>query len=133
MSALIDTSAWFLLLLRQKQPTENHTTRILRSLIDANETLFASGIIVQEVLQGVRDEKHFAKLHAYFKSINSVEATDATYVDAARLHRRCRAKGLQVGTINSLIAAIAIEHNLPLLTADADFQRMLPLCELRLL
>ena len=45
-------------------------------------------------------------------------------VEAASLRNRCRRRGLQVGTIDALIAQLCIRHKLTLLTTDRDFDRI---------
>jgi predicted nucleic acid-binding protein len=44
------------------------------------------------------------------------------YLAAARLHRRCAARGLSASTVDCQIAQAAIAHGCILLTADADFR-----------
>jgi predicted nucleic acid-binding protein len=43
------------------------------------------------------------------------------HAQAALLHTRCRQRGVQVGTIDALIAQLCIRHQLTLLTTDRDF------------
>jgi predicted nucleic acid-binding protein len=45
-------------------------------------------------------------------------------IEAADLRNRCRRKGIQVGTIDALIAQLCIRHELPLLTTDEDFSHI---------
>jgi predicted nucleic acid-binding protein len=42
-------------------------------------------------------------------------------MDAADLRNRCRRAGIQIGTIDALIAQLCIRHDLTLLTTDNDF------------
>lgn len=44
-----------------------------------------------------------------------------TYIQAAMLRNTCRRHGVQIGTIDAVIAQLCIEHDLSLLTADNDF------------
>ncbi|MDZ4349420.1 MAG: hypothetical protein U1A22_07790 [Xanthomonadaceae bacterium] len=44
----------------------------------------------------------------------------------------CRRKGLQIGTIDALIARLSIEHELNLLTADTDLGHAARFVPLRL-
>ena len=40
------------------------------------------------------------------------------------LRNQCRRKGIQVGTIDALVAALCLRHGLSLLTADGDLRRI---------
>ena len=55
------------------------------------------------------------------------------HVEAATLRNHCRRRGVQVGTIDALLARLAIRHGLHLLTADRDFDTMARHCPLALL
>jgi predicted nucleic acid-binding protein len=48
------------------------------------------------------------------------------------LRNRCRRCGLQIGTIDALLAQLCIRHTLTLLTADQDFVRIASRSPLRL-
>jgi predicted nucleic acid-binding protein len=55
----------------------------------------------------------------------------STYAEAG-CHRRARAKGIALSTIDTLIAAIALEHGARLFTLDQDFTRIARLTRLAL-
>ena len=46
------------------------------------------------------------------------------YIDAAELRNECRRHGIQIGTIDALLAQICIRHKLVMLAVDRDFSRM---------
>lgn len=54
------------------------------------------------------------------------------HVDAAELRNRCRRAGIQVGTIDALLAQLCIRHGLTMLTTDGDFRNMAEGCALKL-
>ncbi len=54
------------------------------------------------------------------------------HVEAAALRNRCRRKGLQVGTIDAILAQLCIRHELVMLTTDRDFTAMARYCRLSL-
>jgi predicted nucleic acid-binding protein len=54
------------------------------------------------------------------------------HIDAAELRNKCRRHGVQIGTIDALLAQLCIRHNLTLLTTDNDFQNMAAHCALRI-
>lgn len=53
------------------------------------------------------------------------------HIDAAELRNRCRRAGIQVGTIDALLAQLCIRHDLTLLAADKDFRHMARHCALK--
>ncbi len=80
------------------------------------------GIVLQEVLSGVRRDKQFVELEDRLtSSFAIVLASTNDHVAAARLRNTCLAKGCNVSAIDCLIAAVAIGGDHELLTSDDDF------------
>ncbi len=79
------------------------------------------GNILQELLDGLRDEKDLDRLKRLLEPFPLAPLERETYIAAAALRQRCRTKGIQAGAIDCLIAAACIQHGFPLLTADRDF------------
>lgn len=50
--------------------------------------------------------------------------TGEDHFEAAQLRNRCRHVGIQIGTIDALIARLCTAHDLTLLTMDKDFAHM---------
>jgi predicted nucleic acid-binding protein len=48
----------------------------------------------------------------------------ADHIDAAELRNHSRRKGVQIGTIDALLAQLCMRHDLTLLTADEDLTRV---------
>jgi len=44
------------------------------------------------------------------------------HIEAAELRNPCRRAGVQVGSIDALLAQLCLRHDLTMLTADGDFQ-----------
>lgn len=132
MKIIVDTSVWSLLL-RRKAPPGHAKKELLEQLIDSDQPLYIMGIIVQELLQYLKEENQFQKISEALRPFPLLEPDYDTYVLAAELSRRCRKKGIQAGTIDSLIAATAIEQECSLLTADVDFEHIASVTNLRLI
>jgi predicted nucleic acid-binding protein len=90
---------------------------------DEHEELATTGIIFQEVLQGIRDEAKFERMRARLWGTLILEPRElSTYEIAAQLHRRARRMGLTIRKPNDcLIAALALEHGALLVHNDRDF------------
>jgi predicted nucleic acid-binding protein len=118
---LVDTSVW-VNLFRDRQTAS--TTR-LRHLLDDQRAFAVSPVILQEVLQGAADEHEFALLSEYFGSQRMLVSADplATHRRAARLYFDCRRRGFTPrSSVDCLIAQTAVEHGVPLLHDDKDFE-----------
>ncbi len=98
-------------------------------MIAEAEPFALAGIIVAEVLQGLTRDA--AQIERHLAQWDLLEpAGFSTYREAASIFRRARAKSLTLTTIDSLVAAIAIEHRATVFTLDSDFAniaRVVPL------
>ncbi|MBN1781406.1 PIN domain-containing protein [bacterium] len=133
MNLIADTSAWSLFLQRQKVSQQNDCVRKLRFSLENRDCIFLIGVILQEILDGLASEKQFNALTEYFRPFPLIECTREDYIKAVQLKNLCRKKGIQAGTIDFLIAAVCINHQMPLLTADRDFEYISAHCGLALL
>lgn len=100
-------------------------------MIAEAEPFSLSGIIVTEILQGlVRDISRIAHFLSQWDMLEP--AGFSTYREAAAIYRAARAKGLSLTTIDTIIAAIAIEHGASVFTLDKDFSHMARMARLSL-
>jgi predicted nucleic acid-binding protein len=121
MRVVVDTSIWSLAL-RRHTPLSNPETVILRKMIDQGESIFLLGIILQEILQGVKLARDFARLRDHLEAFPLLPVRREHYVKAAELRNHLTKKGVQAGTVDALIASAAISHDCYLFTNDKDFQ-----------
>lgn len=91
------------------------------------------GIIIQELLQGFRGPKQRDRIVDHLGSLPLIVPELVDHINAASLQITCRRKGLQIGTIDALLAQVAISHDLDLLTTDQDFFLIAQYAPLRLL
>ena len=118
---LVDTSVWIGYLRGDERPAVAR----LEALLDRGAPVAVTSIVAQELLQGVATPEAFERLERYLASQRRVEPSDAWHgaVEAARIFGACRAAGFTVrSTLDCLIARIAIEHGIPLLHDDRDFE-----------
>lgn len=116
---LVDTSVW-IDFLNGANSRERHT---LHRLIEDEEDIVITEIVLAEILQGIKGDDSFKKVKDYLLefSIQRPKGTD-TYLKAARIYRDCRKQGKTVRkTIDCIIAAICIENSFTLLHKDTDF------------
>ena len=131
MRILVDTSIWSLAL-RRPSGVVNEETLLLKTIIEQGEDIYLLGIILQEVLQGIRNPKDFLALRKYFEAFPLIDLTREDYVRAAELKNHLIGKGKQGSTIDVLIASAAISHHCHLFTADKHFTHISEHSELKL-
>lgn len=131
MRILVDTSIWSLAL-RRPSGAVNQEAVSLKRVIEQGEDIYLLGIILQEVLQGIRNPKDFLALTEYFKAFPLIELTREDYIKAADLKNQLVKKGREGSTIDVLIASAAISYNCQLFTADKDFLHIAEHSELKL-
>lgn len=115
---LIDSSVW----IDSHRGRVTDATRFVDTR-DDHEEIATTGIIFQEVLQGLRSEAEYHYLREILWSTLILEPRElSTYEVAAHLYLRARAKGLAIRKSNDcLIAALALEHGALLVHNDRDF------------
>jgi predicted nucleic acid-binding protein len=113
-------------------PRDQATEQFI-ALTTADAPIAIPGIVVQELLSGVRTSEAFHQLDAALSGFRLLLASRATHRLGATIRNQCRRAGIAAATTDCLIAAHAVEHDAALFTVDQDFQRMAKHCELRLL
>lgn len=96
------------------------------------EEIFLLGIILMEILQGVRNKKDYDQLRVALDPFSLIEPSREDYVFSAEIRNKCLSKGIQASTVDSLIAGTAIRHETLLLTTDDDFLHISKIVPLKL-
>ena len=123
MTLFVDTSVWSLALRRDTIPQESEVQR-LREALGGGESIYTTGIILQELLQGFQGPRAKAQIVERFGALAMIAPGRDDYIDAAELCNECRRHGIQIGTIDALLAQICIRHKLVMLATDLDFSHM---------
>jgi len=124
---LVDSSVWIDFLSSPPGPAGAE----LRRMIAHGEPIALAGIISSEVLQGLtRDVEQVERFLAMWDVLEP--GGMSTYRAAAAISRLARSRGISLTTIDSLIAAIAQEHNVTLFSLDKDFAHISRLIGLNL-
>lgn len=94
----------------------------LRRMIEENEPFALAGVVVAEVLQGLTRDS--GRIEGFLAQWDLLEPQGfETYREAAAIYRAARARGVSLTTIDTLIAAVALEHGARVFTLDQDFSR----------
>jgi predicted nucleic acid-binding protein len=120
VSLFVDTSVWSLAL-RRDRPADRAEVGVLVRALEGGETLLTTGLVLQELLQGFAGPKSRAQIVERFSALPLVVPDRDDHIDAAELRNHCRRKGVQIGTIDALLAQLCIRHGLTMVTTDADF------------
>lgn len=129
MTLLVDTSVWSLALRRDVQvrgPEVGH----LQDALLGQQAVVTTGLILQELLQGFSGPKARSQIIERFSALPMLQPDRQDHVEAATLRSACRQRGVQLGTIDALLAQICIRHELTLLTTDKDLTHAARHCPL---
>ena len=113
---LVDTSVWIEVF---RKPSRVR----LDQVVDFDEIVTCLPI-VQEVLQGFRDERAFLTARESMYALPTVASplTQPVFDQAIELYRSARRAGITIRSgVDCLIAACAIKHSLAVLHRDRDF------------
>jgi predicted nucleic acid-binding protein len=117
---IVDTSAWIEFL----RGTGSRADLALRQAFNNASAVWIPGVVYREVLQGAGSVQHFIQLQTALDDLAHYVSPDAFELarSASLLYAQCRWQGITIRSPNDcLIAACAIEADLPLLHADRDF------------
>jgi predicted nucleic acid-binding protein len=120
---LVDTSVWIDFF--RARPTA--AVERLKALLTAGVETGVCPPVLQEILQGTTDQRHFEQYRSYFETQPIHRSNDPirSAIAAAQMYFDCRRQGITVRSSNDcLIAQTALEHGLILLHDDKDFRRI---------
>jgi hypothetical protein len=125
---IVDTSVWIDFLRGKDTPQVGKLERLLTE----GEDICICGIILTEVLQGIREDSDYARTLSRFDSFLFLDMSRHTFVKAAQIYRTLRRRGVTINrTVDCIIAAESIEHNIALLHNDRDFDPIQEFCGLK--
>ena len=115
---LVDTSVWIDFFVSKTLPH----VETLEKLILKNKNICICGIVITEVLQGIKDDKEFNKTKKLLECLVFLPMPYTTFIKSAQLYRTLRKNGITIKRVmDCLIATIAIENDIPILHNDKDF------------
>lgn len=126
---LVDTTIWIDFFQNPESVVNNEK---LEGLIRDNNRAVICGIILQEILQGIRDERSYALTKERLCRLPFINTDKETYLLASDIYRTLRSKGITIPPVDITISAAAVLNNIPLFTRDKHFKVISKHSELRL-
>ena len=118
MMVLVDTTVWIDFFSANPYPH----VKTLENLIVDREDICLCGIILTEVLQGIREDSEFKRTRDLFTNLIFLPMEYSVFLRSAEIYRALRRKGITIRKpVDCMIASVAIEHDIPLLHNDKDF------------
>ena len=116
---IADSSVWIDYLRRRESP--------VRAAMDAllsRDQVVMVGVVLAEVLQGVRSAREHNALMDAMRALPYEESTRETRRECGETLRNLRARGVTASLTDALIAALAAERGHEVYTLDGDFERI---------
>ncbi len=130
MMILVDTTVWIDFFAARSLP---HVVA-LETIIKGKENICICGIILAEVLQGIRQDTEFRKTRDLFKTLILLPMPYTVFLRSADIYRKLRKIGITIRKpLDCMIASVAIENDILLLHNDKDFQPIEKHCGLKVL
>ena len=120
----------------RRRPRTSAVPRPVRhfvELVERDVPMAIPGVVLQEILSGVKSAAQFRQLDDLLSGFPLLLADRQTHVRAAEIRNLCRTRGVAVATIGCLIASHALQADAELMTLDADFALIARHTALRLL
>jgi predicted nucleic acid-binding protein len=131
---VVDTSVWSIAFRRRSWPggVVPGVVQLLKRLTREKNKLVVPGIVLQELLSGIKEPIQAEKIINIMEGYPIILATKEHHIEASNIATACRQKGVAAATVDCLIAAQCIMNNGVLLTLDEDFKHISKHCALRL-
>jgi predicted nucleic acid-binding protein len=131
VTLLVDTSVWSIAFRRDASP-DMPEVRALHGALEGGDVVVSAGIVLQELLQGFAGPRAARQIVERFSALPFVTPDRRDHIEAAGLRNMCRRRGVQIGTIDALLAQLCIRHGLIMLSTDNDFAHAAAHCPLKL-
>jgi predicted nucleic acid-binding protein len=93
------------------------------SLLRDNRVI-TTGIIIAELLQGMKDVKEEKDISDILAETSPLEITTALWIKAGKAALSLRRKGINLPLTDVAIGVLAIEHDIRIFTLDKHFERI---------
>jgi len=126
-SILVDTSAW-IEFFRKK---ESSLSKRLRDYLELDQVYY-TGPIAVELYQGAKTKKETDVIDQLLQDIHYVEITRTHYHHAGHISHEAARSGKIFSIVDLILAVVAHDENLKLLSLDAHFKEISRFCPLQL-
>ena len=125
---LVDTTVWIDFFADR----DTNGTQKLLCAVNGEEDLATCGLVMTEVLQGVREDRRFSEVKTVLQDLIYLPVDQTIFIAAAEIYRACRKKGLTIRKpVDCIIAATCIQHSSFLLHNDRFFDAVSKIVALR--
>lgn len=125
---LIDTSVWIDFFRGKDAATTDNVAMLLR----AGKAVY-TGIIALELINGAKGQRELHALQDVFDAMERIYEDEETHFKAGRMGFETARKGHTLSAVDLLIAQIAIENDLALITRDEHFKVIAKYNKMRLI
>ncbi|HEV8343184.1 MAG TPA: PIN domain-containing protein [Candidatus Binatia bacterium] len=94
MRILVDTSVWIDFF----RGTSSRENLLFKECLQRREPIALTGVIAQEILQGVRDDSQHQSILNHLLLFSKIEIEFADYLAAADIYRGLSKRGLTIGS-----------------------------------
>lgn len=116
---LADTCAWIDFFNARQTPL---ATALEHALLHGE--VYTCGIVKYELVQGVRSDKEEKTLLDALHAVTYLEVTESLWIRAGRLSSVLRKKGVTIPLSDIIVAVLALENDLTILTVDRHFEQV---------
>lgn len=128
MMVLVDTSVWIDFF----SDKESREVSYLTEAIESEESICYTGVILQELFQGIQSSKERNFIENSFLPFVELFPSRSTYKLAAELFRKSRKAGHPIrSSMDCLIASCCIENGALILENDRDYEFISQVSKLR--
>jgi len=115
---IVDTSVLISFFIGESKIADK-VTRLLQ-----DNRVVTTGIIIAELLQGMKDVKEERDISGIFAEISPLEITTDFWIKTGKIALSLRREGINLPLTDVAIAALAMEHNLSVYTLDKHFEKI---------
>ena len=116
---IADTSVWLNYINRPESPS----SRILDSYLADGDVQMVRPVLT-EILQGCVSQSDYDFWASRLAELSFIDADKDTWLIASEVNYRLMRRGNMLGFADLIITSLALQHSLPLLTLDSDFERV---------